>query len=794
MVEKNTKTIKNLLAEAKSRTLAGDRQTAIELYNSVLMLKPRETTASSRLKKLEIEASCQFRVKAKPEEPDERVLRVIQSAFVNKPVDEAVNYIRDRLREYPRSLTVLSMLSVAFYANKQPYEAVSSYELAISWKPECADFYRSAGEIYREFGFLEKTETLWRRALWLRFDESLSKALIECQENIKLIPAQYRLQAERIDAKKYKAILESRRTQAETAVSNSDPSAMIGAVDLAARFPEVPDCISLLGKSLLINQQYSRAIKYFEKSTSLDPRQSDALTNLGIAYLHSHRHSEALIAFNKALALDPKSASAWYNRGSAQAELGQFGESFQSTKRAIRYADGWVKSLAQASLLFQTHRVCAWSESHDLRPLIETLGISHPTDLPITFLSLEDHPLRQLQRAEGYVERNFKKKYQYPQLQRVINRPNRLKLGYFSADFHNFPGMHLMIGMLENHDRERFEIFAFSYGRKIEDEMRSRIVKAVDHFVDVESLTNEEIVKLARELQIDIAFHRNGYTREHRSGIFSMRAAPIQINYLGYPGTLGADFIDYIVADEILVPPEFKNCYFEKIIYMPDTYQPNDNLREISSSVMSKEECGLPEDSFVLCCFNQIHKITPDCFEIWMRILKRRKNTVLWLISDNSWTINNIRREAKARGVNPDRLHFAERVSVSTHLARHKHIDLCIDTFNYNAHTTTSDALWTSTPIVTKQGDQFAARVASSLLHSINAPELVTFNDSQYEALILELIDNSEKLAAIKRKLEENRMTAPLFDTIRYTRNFEKAMDLAYENYMRGEQPKDIHL
>ena len=314
----------------------------------------------------------------------------------------------------------------------------------------------------------------------------------------------------------------------------------------------------------------------------------------------------------------------------------------------------------------------------------------------------------------------------------------------------------------------------------------------VDTFIDISAMSDSDVVVLAREHNLDIAIDVNGYTRFSRSRLFAHRMAPIQINYLGYPSTMAVDFIDYIIGDNTIISAEQRAFYSENIIYMPDCYQPNDEKRKIAKISTSRSDFGLAENSFVFCCFNNNFKITPKEYDIWMRVMRQVENSVLWLFKASDIAEKNLKCEAEARGVNPERIIFAKKVSLEEHLARHKHADLFIDTFNYNAHTTASDALWSGLPIVTKQGQQFAARVAASLLNAAGLSELVTKTEGEYESLILALAQDKARLAGVKNKLHETRSSCPLFDTVRYTRYFEAGLEKAYQDYCDGITPSDI--
>ena len=314
------------------------------------------------------------------------------------------------------------------------------------------------------------------------------------------------------------------------------------------------------------------------------------------------------------------------------------------------------------------------------------------------------------------------------------------------------------------------------------------------HFIDIKNISTKEVIEITRKLKIDIAIDLNGFTQNARTELFQKRLSPLQVNFLGYPGTSGANFIDYIIADNIVIPKNQRQYYSEKIIYLPYCYQPNNNKREISNVENNREDFGLPKDAFVFCCFNKTYKIGFLEFSIWMKILKKVKNSVLWLLKSNIWAMQNLKLEAKKNGINPERLIFAERTNIAEHLKRHAHADLFLDTFNYNAHTTASDALWSGLPVVTKQGNQFAARVASSLLNSLDIQELITQNTNEYEKLILELASDKTKLLKIKAKLLKNKLTKPLFDTERYVKNFELGLQKIQEIYHNGKKPRDINV
>jgi predicted O-linked N-acetylglucosamine transferase (SPINDLY family) len=349
-----------------------------------------------------------------------------------------------------------------------------------------------------------------------------------------------------------------------------------------------------------------------------------------------------------------------------------------------------------------------------------------------------------------------------------------------------------MAELFELHDKNQFELVGFSFGPTAKDEMRKRLKNSFDQFIDVSAKSDMEIAQLSRSLNIDIAVDLKGFTQDSRAGIFANRTAPIQVSYLGYPGTMGADYMDYIIADKTIIPVESQSCYSEKVVYLPNSYQANDRKRLISERQFTRQELGLPESGFVFCCFNNSYKILPATFDGWMRILKSVDGSVLFLYSENDWAEKNLKKEALTRGVDCTRLVFAGRMPLSEHLARHRQADLFLDTLPYNAHTTTSDALWTGLPVLTLMGRSFASRVAASLLNAIGLSELITNTQEDYEALAIELAMNPKKLADIKLKLVSNRLTTHLFNTPLFTKNIEAAYIKMMERYLANLQPDHI--
>ena len=423
--------------------------------------------------------------------------------------------------------------------------------------------------------------------------------------------------------------------------------------------------------------------------------------------------------------------------------------------------------------------------------MLETLGNKGDAAEPFSLLSIDDEPERHLKRSEAYARQKFPQK-PAPRATRPTQKPERLRIGYFSSDFNDHPVAYLLAKVIESHDRDQFEVYGYSLSLPKMDAMRNRLSKAFDNFSDVHSYSDDQIIRLAQDHGIDIAIDLTGYTKNKRSNIFSYRLAPIQINYLGFPGSMGADFMDYIIADQNLIPAEFQRYYTEKPIYLPHHYQAQDDELKIASETPTRSSLGLPEKAFVFCAINNTYKISPREFDIWMRLLKNVNGSVLWLLEANKWVKENLIKEASTRGVSSERLVFAQKTSHEKYLAQFRQADLYLDTFNYNAGATASNALWAGLPVLTKQGKSYTARMASSLLKSIGLPELITKSEAEYENLALTLAQNSEQLVSIKQKLALNRKTEPLFNTKLFTRHLENGYNQAYQNYFDGKEPDTI--
>lgn len=557
--------------------------------------------------------------------------------------------------------------------------------------------------------------------------------------------------------------------------------------------PNLAETFNDRGNALIRVNRLEEALASYDKALSRDPNQPQTFNNRGAVLLILDRTEEALASYDKAIALKPDQAEAHKNYGILLSKLKRYDEAQTSFDRALALKPN-LQFVLGAKLSAQM-RSCDWSQlTTGLRQLEAALVGNQRVIDPLVLASLIDRPDLQFQASRIYVEAHSPSNYHFGDLSKG-SADGKIRVGYFSADFRNHPVAYLMAELFESHDAERFVIYGFSFGLNKQDEMRKRVSAAFDHFFDVSNNSNHEVVQMARNLGIDIAVDLNGFTAGARTKIFAQRCAPIQINYLGYPGTMAAPYIDYIVADRTLIPKESQQYYSEKVVYMPHSFQVNDSKRRISEKAITRHEAGLPSTAFVFCCFNNNYKILPATFDGWMRLLKAVKDSVLWLKVDNLQAANNLRKEAQIRGVDSSRLVFAEKMlGLPDHLARHRLADLFIDTLPYNAHTTASDALWAGLPVLTMLGNSFAARVTSSLLQALDLAELITETQEQYESRAIELACNPAMLTAIRHKLEINRQSCALFSGQLFARHLEAAYTQMFQRQRLGLGPEHIYV
>ncbi len=529
---------------------------------------------------------------------------------------------------------------------------------------------------------------------------------------------------------------------------------------------------------------------------------------------HQGRSQEALALFDQALAQAPDMAEAWFHRGNLLTAMGRPEEAAASYTKVLSRLPGHVNSLNNRAVALQrlgrfteaardfeavlanapqhrqalgglancTLHACDWSRREEWIRRLHAAVRSDSADVtPGLLLGYSDDPASLLAAARHLIRHRFPAAPEPLWRGEPFSR-DRIRLAYCSADFNAHATARLMAELIERHDRDRFEIIAIDFSAEDGSDIRDRLVKAFDQFHRLRRESDSVIAKRIADLGVDIAVDLKGFTTEARTGIFALRPAPIQVNYLGFPGSMGANFMDYILADPVVLPLSEQPFYAETILHLPDCYQPTDSTRP-RLPPPARAEAGLSDEGFVFCCFNNNWKITPPVFDIWMRLLKAVPRSVLWLLEDNREASANLSREATNRGVEPDRIIFAPRATMNAHLARHQLADLFLDTLPYNAHTTASDCLWAGVPLVTCPGNAFHGRVAASLLNAIGLDELATENLADFETLALSLAHDPDRLAALREKLAQNRITQPLFDTARFARAIETVYRAMRENW-----------
>jgi protein O-GlcNAc transferase len=577
------------------------------------------------------------------------------------------------------------------------------------------------------------------------------------------------------------------------------------------------------GNVLAALGRYEEALAAYDRSLTANPEHIDALVNRGNALMKLRRNAEALASYDRALSMASDHVGALNNRGTALKNLGRFNEALADYDRALTVEPGFADALYNrgnvlkelkryddALLAYDKARaakpdhpdscgamdaalaICDWERAEVLSADARKAIAAGTPLTPFTVLGFSDDPALHKRCAENFLAQQISK----PPAFRTgaVPHHDKIRLAYLSADFREHATAYLIAELIERHDRSRFEVSAISFGRDDDSAMRRRLVAAFDRFDDVMTMADRDVAALLRDREIDIAVDLKGYTLECRPEILSYRPAPIQVNYLGYPGTMAADFMDYVIADHVVLPFDQQLLYRETIVQLPDCYQPNDRLRRVSDQTLSRSELGLQDNAFVFCCFNNNYKITRTVFDIWMRLLAAIPGSVLWLLSDNPKAEAHLQKSAKLRGVDPERLVFAQRMTLADHLARHRVADLFLDTLPYNAHTTASDALWAGLPLLTCTGRAFAGRVAASLLHAVGLPELVTDSLEAYESMALRLGNEPAQLAELRTRLESNRLTHPLFDTDRFRRHIEQAYVTMWERWQRGEPPDNFRV
>jgi protein O-GlcNAc transferase len=674
-------------------------------------------------------------------------------------------------------------------------EALASYDRAVGLDPSNAEAFHNRGIVLASLGRARDALASYDRALALDpgyVDAYLNRgnllaALGQPEAALASYEHAIRCRPDNPDALSNRGCVLKMLGRLEDAVVSCEQALTFNPGHVGA--------LNNLGNALLGLWRLDDALACYERAIKQSPDDADGYSNRGNALLAARQLEAALLSYDAALALNPNLVEAWNNRGNALVGLQRFEEAAASFGRALDLNPD-IPFLF-GTWLHTRMKVCDWQGlTEDLARYEADIAAGKPVAAPFASLGLIDRPDLHRKAAEMFAA------VRHPAvadgvLMGADRRPaknGKIRIGYYSADFHNHATAYLMAELFEAHDAARFELVGFSFGPDKNDEMRQRLVGAFDNFIDVRNHSDREVAALSRELGIDIAVDLKGYTQDCRPGIFAAGCAPIQVSYLGYPGTMGVPYIHYVIADRTVIPPDHQGDYSEAVVYLPDTYQVNDSTRRISERTITREECGLPAEGFVFCCFNNNYKILPASFDGWMRILGAVEGSVLWLLEDNAIAAANLRREAEARGIAGERLVFAQRMALDEHLARHRLADLFLDTLPYNAHTTASDALWAGLPVLTCLGKSFASRVAASLLRAIGLPELIVETADAYEATAIALAGDRARLDALRARLEENRRSFPLFDGRLFAKNLEAAYAAMFARWQAGLAPSFIEV
>ena len=776
------------------------------------------------------------------------------AALRDRDLDTAEHLFKDILHTQPRNLAALNLLAVVLmqlgkFAEAEPYlrravaanaksdstlynyglclkvlnrpaEALERFAQALTLNPAAAEAWNNRGTVLNDLKRHEQAIEDFDKAIQL--NPRYADAFCNRGKSLLLL-------------KRFPEALIAYQTASTINPDLAD--AWLGRGNVLRGLKQIEDASAAYDKALFLKpnfaeawlargnihadlHQYNAALAAYDKALAVKPDFPGAWLGRGNSAFSLGKHSEALAAYNRALEMQPELTEAWFGCGSAFSALRQYKDALAAYDRALAlnsdFAEGW---LAKGNVFFQLRQYedafAAYDRAVTLEPKLDYAAgarllcrlftcdwthieleitkvlnmISERTQLcdPFVPLLVSSSAANQLDCARNYVESRGRFA---PLWQGEVYSHDRIRVAYLSADLNEHPTALLTAGMFESHDRAHFEVTGISFGPNDNSPVRHRIAAACEHFIDVRERSDQDLADLIRKREIEIVVDLNGFTEGHRVNVFARRPAPIQVNYLGFPGTMGANYIDYILADSTTIPEEQCSLYAEQVVWLPDSYQINDERRRISERAPTRLECGLPADGFIFCCFNNNLKILPEVFDIWMDLLRATDNSVLWLLAANTTASANLQREAQRRGIMAERLIFAARTNSPDHLARHQVANLFLDTLPYNAHTTASDALWAGLPVLTCLGTTFAGRVAASLLRATGLDELVTHSLKEYAELALELAHNPVLLASTRKKLADNRGSAPLFDTARSTRAIEAAYTMMWERHQRRERPQ----
>ena len=665
----------------------------------------------------------------------------------------ASNLLQANLKANPRHYESLYLHGLISAQNSQWHIAVEFFSKALQIKNNDASIYNNLGNVLFELKRLDESLASFNKAIDLKPDYA------QAYFNLGMVLSEFKRWADALKA--YEKAIEFNQAYAEAYFSR-------GVV------------LSELGR-------FEESLMSYEKAIGVRVDYAQAYLNKGLILQELNRLDEALENYDRAIEIKCDYADAYLNRGNVFKKINRLQVAITNYEQVLKIEPNYKFVLGL--ILYNKMCLCDWRNfESNLNELVSRINAFKKASPCFQILSLIDSPAIHKIVSETWINEAFSANLT---LGPILKYPykDKIRIGYYSADFREHPVSYLTAELFELSNKDLFEIYAFYYGPADDSKIQKRISSTVDKFIDVRLCPDIDVARMSREFSIDIAVDLTGHTQGGRCGIFSYRAAPIQLSYIGYLGTMGAEYYDYLVADKIIVPVENQKYYTEKILYLP-SYQANDTKREISGKIFSRADFNLPATGFVFCCFNQSYKITPATFDVWMEILKLIPDSVLFLYANNAVAETNLKAEAERRGVSQARLFFGATMERAEYLARYRVADLFLDTLPYNAGTTASDALWAGLPVLTCMGESFASRTASSLLTAIDLPELITVNYEEYKKVAVELATNSSKFEAIKGKLKKNLKTTILFDSLSFTKSLESAYINIYEQYQSDRQPE----
>ena len=715
---------------------------------------------------------------------DQKLHRAID-AHVQGRFDEAEKLYREVLKKRPKDVLALHYVGVILHHRGAFDEAITSIRKSLALNQNSPEAHSNLGLALAAQCKLDEAIDCYRRSIELAPQNAdsynnLATALIEqnkCNEAIEICLKAISLKPDFVFALYNLGVAQQRLGKIGEAIESFQKSVLL--------YPTFAEAYCNLGLAMMAIGRKDAAIACYRKAIEFKPNFPEAFNNLGQPLNELGQLEEATEAYRQAVTLRPTYSEAAVNLAHTLRKRGLLDEAVTACKNGLDANPDNAK--IKIELIDLCRQICDWSAfNSDMEFLLDHRDVVEP----FIFLSTPAGPDEQFACARHWAATQLPRPG-VPFAHTPARPANgRIRLGYLSCDFRRHATAYLMAELFERHDRSRFEIIAYSYASDDGSDMRQRLIAGFDQFLDIQPAPNHVAAQRIYEDKIDILIDLKGYTGETRTEILVNRPAPIQVNYVGYPGTMGADFIDYIIADAFVAPAEHQPYFSEKIVQLPHCYQPNDSKRVISDVVPTRKQYGLPEDGFVFCSFNGSYKTSPVLFDIWMRLLKAVPNSVLWLISSSPQTIINLRREAAARGIEPHRLVFATTILLPDHLARHRLADLFLDTLPINAHTTASDALWAGLPLLTCAGSSFVSRVAGSTLLAVDLPELITTSLAEYESRAVELARDKAQLKSLRERLARNLPTASLFDIARYTRNLEGAYIHMWSQWRSGQAPQ----